>query len=74
MLVGESQAVEVRNSTLTLTQAPNAASVILIPASSQRIVVQDNLLTRPRGATSDFVQSEAGSGNTIGPNTEAHLP
>lgn len=73
LLLVESQAVEVRNSTLTLTQSLNAASVIVIPASSQRIIVQDNVLTRPRGAGGNFVQSEAGSGNTIGPNIEQSL-
>ena len=70
MLVAESEAVAVSNSTLTMTYAPNAASVINIPGSSRSIVVRDDTLSRPANAIGNFVHSETASGNTIGPNVE----
>ena len=73
MLLVESESITVTNSTLSMTRAPNAASLIVIPASSRSIVVRDNRLARPAGASGLFVQSEAASGNTIGPNVEQFL-
>ena len=73
LLLVESQAVTVRNSTLTLSGGL-AGSVIVIPTSSQRMVIKDNVLTRPKGAIDDFVRSEVGSNNTIESNTEVSLP
>ncbi|MBD2752297.1 right-handed parallel beta-helix repeat-containing protein [Spirosoma validum] len=70
MLVDESQAVAVTNSSIRLTQSTNAASVVTIPGNSQRIVIQNNTLARSTKATGEFVQSVPSSGNTIGPNIE----
>lgn len=70
LFLGESEAVEMSNSELTTTQVPLTTSVVMIPATSRRIVVKDNVLSRPASATGSFVQSETSSGNTIGPNVE----
>lgn len=71
--MGESEAVEMSGSELTTTQVPYTTSVVMIPATSRRIVVKDNVLSRPASATGSFVQSETSSGNTIGPNVEKTL-
>ena len=73
MFMGESEAVEISNSELTTTLVPNTTSVVMIPATSRRIVVKENVLSRPASATGSFVQSETSSGNTIGPNVEKVL-
>ncbi len=73
MLLVESQDISLTNSTLRITHAVNAASLIVIPGSSRGIVVRDNKLARPAGASGLFIQSEASSGNTIGPNVEQLL-
>lgn len=70
MLISGSEAVELINSRLMMTNATNATSVIVIPATSQRIVVQNDTLSRPASATGAFVLSETSSGNLIGPNVE----
>lgn len=70
IFMGESEAVEMSNNELTTTQVPYTTSVVTIPATSRRIVVKDNVLSRPASATGSFVQSETSSGNTIGPNVE----
>ena len=70
MLIAQSEAVSLRNTTLRMTDATAPGSVIVIPNSSRSILIRDNTLARPAGAVGQFIQSEMSSNNTIGPNIE----